>query len=162
MWALVAGARAEILDYAIAIGTVRPGLDALLDAGRARGAEIVLASGGFDFYIEAILGARLARFDHVYCNRGTITEHGVAVDFPLRGSHGCALCAVCKGRLCAERRQAGRRVVFVGDGTSDRCAIGQADALWAVRGSKLASACAAAGAPAREFTTFDEIALGEV
>jgi phosphoserine phosphatase len=160
MWKLVDGARGDIMDYARRIGTVRAGLDALLDAGRARGAELVLASGGFDFYIEAILGARLARFDRVYCNRGTISGHGVAVEFPLRATHGCPLCAVCKGRLCGERRQAGRRVIFVGDGTSDRCAIGQADELWAVRDSKLARACAAAGAKAREFLTFDEVAAG--
>ncbi len=156
IWALVTAPAAAILGYAREIGAIRPGLDALLDA--AGGAELVLASGGFDFYIEAILGARLARFDAVFCNRGVVGAGGVAVSFPLRASHGCALCAVCKGRVCAERRRAGRRVIFVGDGTSDRCAIGQADELWAVRGSKLAAACAAAGAPAREFDGFDEIA----
>jgi 2-hydroxy-3-keto-5-methylthiopentenyl-1-phosphate phosphatase len=157
MWALVTAPAEAILDYARAIGSIRPGLDRFLDG--ADGVELILASGGFDFYIEAILGPRLGRFDRVYCNRGVVGTTGVEVAFPFRDSHGCALCAVCKGRLCAERRRAGRRVVFIGDGTSDRCAIGQADELWAVRGSKLAAGCRAARAPAREFDTFDEIAL---
>jgi 2,3-diketo-5-methylthio-1-phosphopentane phosphatase len=153
MWALVAAPAEAILAYAHEIGRIRPGLDALLDA--AAGFELVLASGGFDFYIEAILGARLGRFAAVYCNRGVLGGGGVQVSFPLRASLGCELCAVCKGRICAERRRAGRRVIFVGDGTSDRCAIGQADELWAVRGGKLARAAAGR---AREFDGFDEIA----
>jgi phosphoserine phosphatase len=153
MWALVTAPAEAILDYTRTIGAMRPGLDALLDA--AEGAEVVLASGGFDFYIEAILGPRLHRFAAVYCNHGTIGPGGVAVSFPWRDRLGCPMCAVCKGRLCAERRQDGRRVIFVGDGTSDRCAIGAADELWAVRGSRLA---AAAGGAAREFDSFAEIA----
>jgi len=157
MWALVSGGRDEILTYAKAIGTLRPGLDAFLDA--CRGSELVLASGGFDFYIEAILGARrLARFAAVYANKGVVENGGVRVSFPHRERLGCGLCAVCKGRICDDRRAAGRRVIFVGDGTSDRCAVGRADRLFAVRGSKLAAACRVAAAPAVEFDTLDEVA----
>jgi 2-hydroxy-3-keto-5-methylthiopentenyl-1-phosphate phosphatase len=156
MWALVAGAPAEILAHARRVGQVRPGLDALLDA--ARGAEIILASGGFDFYIQAILGARLDRFAAVFTNRGVLEGGGVTISFPHRAALGCKLCAVCKGRICDDRRAAGRRVVFVGDGSSDGCAVGRADLLYAVRGSRLASGCRAAAAPALEFDGLDEIA----
>lgn len=157
MWSLVSGSRDEILAYARRIGTLRPGLDALLDA--CRGSELVLASGGFDFYIEAILGEqRLTRFAAVYSNVGLVESGGVKVKFPHRERLGCGLCAVCKGRICDERRAAGRRVVFVGDGTSDCCAVGRADLLFAVRGSKLAAACRVAATPAVEFDTLDEVA----
>src|SRR5262249_26052358 len=74
MWSLVSGERNAILDFARAIGTLRPGLDALVDA--CRGSELVLASGGFDFYIEAILGSTLARFGSVYSNRGVVADGG--------------------------------------------------------------------------------------
>jgi 2-hydroxy-3-keto-5-methylthiopentenyl-1-phosphate phosphatase len=157
MWSLVSGGRDEILAHARAVGTLRPGLDALLDA--CRGAELVLASGGFNFYIEAILGERrLTRFAAIYSNHGLLENGGVRVSFPHRQTLGCELCAVCKGHICDERRAAGRRVVFVGDGTSDRCAIGRADLLFAVRGSKLAAACRVAAAPAIEFERLDEVA----
>jgi len=156
MWALVGGSSEEIIGYARTVGVIRPGLDALLDA--VGGAELILASGGFDFYIHAILGERLARFDHVYSNHGVLSGGGVSVSFPHRAALGCALCGVCKGRICDERRAAGRRVVFIGDGSSDRCAVGRADVLYAVRGSKLAAACRSAAAPAVEFERFDEIA----
>lgn len=157
MWALVTATPSALLEHACTIGVVRAGLDRLLD--RFGDAELVLASGGFDFYIEAILGPRLKRFAAVYCNHGVLSGQGVEVSFPFRARYGCRLCAVCKGRVCAERRAAGRRVIFVGDGTSDRCVIGQVDEIWAVRDSKLARACAMVGLPAREFDSLDEIVV---
>jgi 2-hydroxy-3-keto-5-methylthiopentenyl-1-phosphate phosphatase len=156
MWALVAAAPDELLEHARAVGVLRPGLDRFLQAVPP-GAELVLASGGFDFYIQAILGERLRRFAAVYANRGVLDAGGVRVSFPHRERLGCALCAVCKGRLCDEVRAAGRRVAFIGDGASDRCAIGRADLLCGVRGSKLAAACTAAGSPHLEFDRLDEL-----
>lgn len=156
MWALVQGAPGDILAHARDVGRIRPGLDDLLDA--CRRSDLVLASGGFDFYIRAILGARLERFAAVYSNCGVLSDRGVAVSFPHRVALGCALCAVCKGRIVDDRRAAGRRVVFIGDGTSDRCVVGRADLLFAVHGSKLARACRDAGAPAVEFETLDDVA----
>jgi 2,3-diketo-5-methylthio-1-phosphopentane phosphatase len=157
MWALIDASPEEIAAYVREHGALRDGFDALLDAARARGAELVLASGGFDFYIEAILGERLRRFDRVLANHGVLAGRGVTVSFPHRAALGCALCAVCKGRVVDEARRAGRRVVFAGDGSTDRCAIGRADRLFAVRGSKLAAACRAAGAPFEEFDSFHEV-----
>jgi 2,3-diketo-5-methylthio-1-phosphopentane phosphatase len=155
MWAMVRATPDELAAAARELGTVRAGLDPFLDA--AAGRELILASGGFDFYIEAILGARLHRFGAVYANHGVPGGGSVVVSFPHRAALGCPLCAVCKGRLCDARRAAGQRVVFVGDGTSDRCAIGRADLLFAVRGSKLAAACDAVGAPYLPFDTFDDV-----
>src|SRR5438876_423243 len=88
---------------------------------------------------------------------GTITLADVGDAFPHRERLGCPLCGVCKGRVVDELHAAGRRVTFVGDGTSDRCAVGRAERIFAVRGSKLAAECRARGAAAVEFDSFDEI-----
>lgn len=157
MWAKIDTPAAEILDYLGEIGALREGLDELCALAERRGAELVLASGGFDFYIEAILGPRLARFHRVVTNHAVLEGRRVAVSFPHRETLGCELCAVCKGRVVDEARRAGRRVIFIGDGSSDRCAIGRADLLFAVRGSKLAAGCREAGAPCVEFDTFHDI-----
>src|SRR5205814_9315694 len=93
MWAMVAAPPAEVLAYAREIGRVRAGLGELLDAAAARGVEVVLASGGFDFYIEAILGERLGRFARVFTYRGELVPgRRVRVSFPHRAALGCALC----------------------------------------------------------------------
>src|SRR5258706_4146790 len=55
MWGMARCERDEAVAWAHAIGHLRPGLDAFLDAAERAGARLWLASGGFDFYIEAIL-----------------------------------------------------------------------------------------------------------
>jgi 2,3-diketo-5-methylthio-1-phosphopentane phosphatase len=140
MWALARCERDEALAYARAIGALRPGLDALLDAVRSRGGSAWLASGGFDFYIQAILDGRIERFARAFFNSTRFAEGRIEVGFP-HDQLACGRCAVCKGRVCDLARAEGARVVFVGDGASDRCAIGRADVLCAVRGSLLARAC---------------------
>jgi 2,3-diketo-5-methylthio-1-phosphopentane phosphatase len=157
MWALARAEREEALAYAREIGHLRPGVDALLDAARRAGAALWLASGGFDFYIEALLGDRMAAFERAYFNTGRFVDGGIAIDFPHRDL-ACAACAVCKGKVCDLARAGGARVVFVGDGSSDRCAVGRADLLFAVRGSLLEQTCRERGADYRAFVDLNEVA----
>jgi 2,3-diketo-5-methylthio-1-phosphopentane phosphatase len=153
MWALCRASRAEAVRFAREVGALRPGLDALLDAVTAAGGEAWLASGGFDFYIEAILDAQRARFARAWYNRAHFDAGGIGVEFP-HAEVACATCAVCKGRVVDAARAVARRVVFAGDGSSDRCVIGRGAEIFAVRGGRLAAGCEAAGAP---YTPFDEL-----
>ena len=156
-WALARAERPDALAYAAEIGHLRPGLDALLAAARRSAVPVWLASGGFDFYIEALLGPRLAAFERRYFNATRFIDGRIEVDFP-HAELACGRCAVCKGKVCDLARDAGRPIVFVGDGASDRCAIGRADTIYAVRGSLLDRACADRGADYHPFESFEEIA----
>ncbi|MCU1282681.1 MAG: HAD-superfamily hydrolase, subfamily (PSPase-like) [bacterium] len=157
MWALARAERPEALAYAREIGHLRPGLDALMASVQRAGASLWLASGGFDFYIEALLGARLDAFERRYFNATRFADGKIEVDFPHAGL-ACGRCAVCKGKVCDEARATGRPVVFIGDGSSDRCAIGRADRLFAVRGSLLERVCAERGAACVPFDELGEVA----
>src|SRR5258706_14708849 len=62
MWALARATREEAAEFLRGeAGRLRPGLEALLDGAAARGLEVWLASGGFDFYIEMLIGPLLPR-----------------------------------------------------------------------------------------------------
>lgn len=137
MWALVRATHEQALTFARDAGRLRPGLDALLEFAAERHIDVWLASGGFDFYIEPILGARLAQLAYAYYNRARFADDRVAVDFP-HAELACERCAVCKGRVCDLARAAGAEVFFAGDGHSDRCVMGRGHHLAAVRGSALA------------------------
>ena len=65
---------------------------------------------------------------------------------------------MCKGKVCDEARVVAARVIFVGDGSSDRCAVGRCDALFAVAGGILDRHCATLGAEATRYTRLDEVA----
>ena len=157
MWGQARAERPEALAYARHIGHLRPGLDALMEAARRAGATLWLASGGFDFYIEALLGPRLGAFERRYFNVTRFIDGRIEVDFP-HGELACGRCAVCKGKVCDAARATGRPTLFIGDGASDRCAIGRADRVFAVRGSLLARACEERGADYVAFDDFGEIA----
>ena len=156
MWALVRCSRAEAVAHAQKVGRLRPGLDAFLDGVAARGGATWLASGGFDFYIEALLDGRGAHFEARFCNLARFVDGGIEVEFP-HTDLGCARCAVCKGRVCDRAKARADRVIFVGDGASDRCALGRCDALFCVRGSLLERLCQERGQPYRAFDRFDEL-----
>jgi len=154
MWAMVRATRAEAVGHALAVGERRPGLPELAAEVGARGGELWLASGGFDFYIDALLGDELPAFARRYSNRAHFEGDRVSLEFP-HGDLACGRCAVCKGRVCRLARAASQRVVFVGDGSSDRCAAGEVHELFAVRGGILHNH---AGDRAQPFVELGEVA----
>ncbi len=156
MWALVRATRNEV-DLFVSGLALRPGLDELIAQAARRNVELWLASGGFDFYIEALLGPRLTHFSRRFYNRARFFGDRISVDFS-HPEFACRRCAICKGRVCAQARATGARVLFAGDGHSDRCVVGQANEIAAVTGSFLAGHLTEQKVRAREFSRLDELA----
>jgi 2,3-diketo-5-methylthio-1-phosphopentane phosphatase len=156
MWALARAERAQAIAYAREVGVLRPGLDQLIERVAGAGGELWLASGGFDFYIEALLDGRLPCFARAYFNRARFDQNRIEVSFP-HSELACTRCAVCKGAVCDQARARAERVIFVGDGASDRCAVGRADEIFAVRSSHLAEHLASGGSKFVAFDRLDEL-----
>lgn len=154
IWSLVRATPTAVRDFLAAAARLRPGVPELLQACRERGEPVYVGSGGFDFYLEPILAPHRAALAAIYCSRGVFRGDRIALEFA--SGLECPTCAVCKGRLCARVRAAhpGGRLVFLGDGSSDCCAIGHADLVLALRGSRLAERCAADGR--QPFAVFDD------
>ena len=74
---------AELREYAVSVGALRAGASDLFEAARAGRIELVIASGGLDFYIEALLAEHLPYVQAVYCNSLTATERGLSLDYPF-------------------------------------------------------------------------------
>jgi 2-hydroxy-3-keto-5-methylthiopentenyl-1-phosphate phosphatase len=158
MWALARATREQAAGFLRGeAGRLRPGLEELLEAAAGKGVEVWLASGGFDFYIEQLLGPLLSKFARSYYSRAVFSGDRIAVSFP-HGELACDRCAVCKGKVCDLARASGAEVLFAGDGHSDRCVVGRADRVAAVRGSHLERHLAEAGVAARGFERLDELA----
>jgi 2-hydroxy-3-keto-5-methylthiopentenyl-1-phosphate phosphatase len=141
--------RANLAAAALALGRVRPGFVALAETLLAAGRPVVICSAGLDAYIHPILttlpdglGARL----EVFCNRAEWAGDRLRVVFAgadLAG--GCTACGSCKAAVVREVQRRGFRVAYVGDGISDRCAVGAADLVFARDG--LQEICTAEGLP---------------
>jgi len=152
MWATVRADAAELVDRAMEVGALRDGAERLFDAARRGDVRLVLASGGFGLYVEAILGDRLSLFEAAYYNRLEPGPDGPRLSFPhqqlARGPY-----AICKAAVCARHRAS----TFCGDGSSDRSVAGHVPTVFAVRESLLSLHCNERGIPCVPFTTFDEV-----
>jgi 2-hydroxy-3-keto-5-methylthiopentenyl-1-phosphate phosphatase len=149
-WALVEG-DADTVRAAAAEVALDPGFVPLVDAVRAAGAELVVVSDGFGFYV------------HDACAPLGLDVCTNAVDFPsgeLRFPNSdptcaCASCGVCKQAPIRAARERGRTTVLIGDGASDRHAALVADVVFA-KGS-LALWCASAGVTFTPFEGLDDV-----
>ena len=110
----------------------------LLRAIREAGAAAEVVSDGVGFHIEHML-ANLGVTDlPVATNHSVVGDGGAGVTFPY-GHPACLVCGTCKRERIRLHRAAGRAVVFVGDGPSDRYAAHHADVIFAK--ASLASWC---------------------
>ena len=107
-------------------------------------------------------GARGAGSGGVAGHLGRTTFDGLRASSPFRTATRRASCAGRASAIASWLHQAaGRLVVFIGDGESDRYAAGYADVVWAKR--SLVRICIEAGWPFTRWTEFHEIEawLGE-
>ena len=133
----------------------RPGFAELVEACGQRKLSIVVASYGLDFCIEHLLKeAGLRREVKVYAPRTRLDHHRIGLVFPrlrLKGSINL------KHDLVRQYKQTGRKVVYVGDGTSDFPAVKAADVRFAIRGSILAGLCKRDKIQHSQIVSFDSV-----
>jgi 2-hydroxy-3-keto-5-methylthiopentenyl-1-phosphate phosphatase len=130
------------------------GFGGFVDAVRRHGAALEVVSDGLGFYVESNL-ARLGVHDvPIATNENRLEGGGAGMSFPY-GHPRCYVCGTCKRERVRAHQAAGRVVVFVGDGTSDRFAAAHADVVFAKH--SLARMCRAEGWPFIPWRTFVDV-----
>ena len=114
------------------------------DAERGQGGEATGAGGAR----QPEPGSEVA----VYANHAEMTDHGLVITFPYSDG-ACSDCGNCKRKHLRDLRRLYERVIYIGDGFSDRCASQEADILFAK--SHLAEMCEADG---RDYVSFEGFA----
>ncbi len=114
---------------------------------------VTVLSDGFDFYIDLML--QKFKVDVGYlANQLRVVDCGLHADFPHRNEH-CGACGNCKLDYALRVRENGARIIYIGDGYSDRCVVEAADAVFA-KGT-LARYCREKGISFYPFTNFRDI-----
>jgi 2-hydroxy-3-keto-5-methylthiopentenyl-1-phosphate phosphatase len=121
---------------------------------RAAGIPVEVVSDGFGFFIEPALAALGLPDVAVVTARTSVDRGRPRIDFPNGHPH-CFVCGTCKRNRVLAHQAAGRAVVFVGDGASDRYAAGYSDIVFAKH--QLAALCVENRWPFRRWTEFSEI-----
>ncbi len=118
------------------------------------GIPVEVVSDGFGFFIEPALRAIGVGQIPVVTANTTFGPAGPAIDFP-NGNPACFVCGTCKRNRVLAHQAAGRRVVFIGDGESDRYAAGYSDVVFAKHA--LVQICLDRGWAFERWTEFAEI-----
>ncbi len=148
----------EMTELAAGGAEIRPGLTELVEYAAAHEIPVEIASSGWSFYVEAILKrhglgeipftSAAANFDGV-----EFATHGLSP-----GATHCEINGVCKCDRVRPRQEAGRTVIYVGDGLSDFCVAAQSDVVFARR--SLAVHCEREGIAFTPFDDFFEVLDG--
>lgn len=137
---------AEVVEWLLARARVRPGFRELARAHRP-----LIVSSGFHELIEPLLAREGVELE-VRANRVEVTPAGWRVRFRDR-----VACPVC-GEPCKRATLPPDRVVYVGDGYSDRCVALAAERVFARAG--LARYLDASGASYEPFGDLFDVARG--
>jgi len=123
----------EMQEMAREKGDIRAGFNELTAYAEAHDIPLEIASSGWSFYIDAILGK--FKFSHIpYISAKIDFMLGdVAVFAPGPGATLCETNGICKCDRVRPRQRDGYQVVFIGDGLSDFCVSQQADVIFATR-----------------------------
>lgn len=125
-----------------------------VSAVRERGALVEVVSDGLGFYVRSNLAALGLTDVPVATNDNTVADGGAGMSFPY-GHPACLVCGTCKRERVRLHQAAGRVVVFIGDGMSDRYAAAHADVTFAL--GSLARICAAQRWPFHEWRDFADV-----
>ena len=131
-----------------------PGVAPFVARARAAGVPVEVVSDGFGFFIPAALESLGVSDLPVVTASTTFRGDRAQIEFP-HGNLTCFVCGTCKRNRVLAHQAAGRSVVFVGDGPSDRYAAGYSDVVFAKHA--LVQICIDAGWPFERWTEFSEI-----
>jgi 2-hydroxy-3-keto-5-methylthiopentenyl-1-phosphate phosphatase len=130
------------------------GFRPFVERARAAGIPVEIVSDGFGFFIEPAMAALGVPELPIVTARTTFKGRRATIAYPNANPR-CLACGTCKRDRVLAHRAAGRRVVFIGDGESDRYAAGYSDIVFAKR--SLVRICLEAGWPYQRWTEFREI-----
>lgn len=127
----------------------------LVERAQDAGIPVEVVSDGFGFFIPPALERLGIRDVPVISAATTFDGRGRAsIAFP-NGHPDCLVCGTCKRNRVLAHQAAGRAVVFIGDGESDRYAAGYSTVVFAKR--SLVQICLDAAWPFQRWTEFGEI-----
>ena len=110
---------------------IDPAFPAFVAAVREAGGEVAIASDGLEFYVGSVLDAHGLGDVRRSANRVRFEGQRLLLEFAMEAREGCGGCGNCKAVVLEREARGYARMVFVGDGLSDRCGARRAHVVYA-------------------------------
>lgn len=128
---ILKGSKEEILRFIHAHADIDPHFPSFYRTCREKDIDVKIVSDGLDLYIQTMLEIHHLSEIPFYANVSHFAEgRGMRWAFP-HWNEACGLCGTCKKRLVQIHRDRYERILFVGNGVSDRCGAREADFVFA-------------------------------
>lgn len=109
---------------------IDPGFPPFVEFCRKQQLPLYLLSDGLDLYIHRLLQKNNLLGLPVLANQAWLENGRLQVSWPYH-HESCGSCGNCKGYHIRRLRENGRKVVYIGDGKSDLCALPESDIIFA-------------------------------
>ena len=128
---LTRATRDQVASFALT-QEIDPHFKRFLHFCRSHDIPVVILSDGLDFYIDLILKKHGLEDLPLFANQLTFRGSKMIPSFPYFHK-GCGSCGNCKGFHVLRYKQNDSKVIYIGDGFSDRCGVKDADVVFAKR-----------------------------
>jgi HAD superfamily phosphoserine phosphatase-like hydrolase len=153
---LARATREELADF-VSQFKPAPGFADFANACREAQIPLLVVSDGFDFYIHRIFSRHKLDWIEARANHLIFTGNDTfAPEFPYY-QMGCGICGNCKFHHFTELSKTTGRIIFIGDGHSDRYCAPLANVIYARRNKSLVKHLKAMGLPFVPYDDFHEI-----
>jgi 2-hydroxy-3-keto-5-methylthiopentenyl-1-phosphate phosphatase len=156
-FSLLRATPAEINPY-LDSALIEPAFPAFLRLCREKGYDFHILSDGLTWYIERMLHRYDLGVIPIFANIVSFDGSGAHFSYPWRNEE-CepcgGACGTCKRDIVLRFKREGARVIYIGDGSSDRYGAMEADLVFAKR--HLQEHLLAVGRPFVPFRDFDDI-----
>lgn len=125
-----------------------------VDLCKCRNIKLVILSDGLDYYIRLILNKFGLEELPFFSNVLKFEDTKLVPEFPYFDL-GCGNCGNCKKNHLKKLRSKDQKVIYIGDGLSDRCAVTEADIVFAKK--DLRKFCVEEGIEHYQFLDFGDV-----
>ena len=125
------GSQVEVEQALLNKVDITPYFNEFLDFCKSNNIDLKVLSGGFTSFIKLVFSKFNIKGVEYYANDISFNDNKAEVVF-LNNNNGCDKCGHCKLAYVREARKNGyTHIVYIGDGTTDRCPIKECDIVFA-------------------------------
>lgn len=145
----------EIVSFLLEEAKIRPGFAEFVRFCEEEGIELLITSGGIDFFVEPILAPYRLK-GPIYCNGSDFSGETITVTWPHSCDNQCDNdCGMCKTSIIRRYDPAAWFRVVIGDSITDLAGAKISD--FVIARSLLEKKCEELGLPYKPFTTFFDV-----
>jgi len=147
--------REDITGFIVREAVIRPGFAEFVRYCREQQIELLITSGGIDFFVEPILAPFELKVP-IYCNGSDFSGERIAITWPHSCDEHCTnACGMCKTSIIRRYDPEETFRVVIGDSITDLAGARIAD--FVIARSLLAEKCEELQLPHRTFATFTDV-----